>query len=41
MKALANEFAKLSDEMSRERNRRVVSTQFKSKKDPGESEEVE
>ena len=41
MKTLANEFAKLSDEMNRERNRRVVSTHFKSKKDPGKSEEVE
>ncbi len=30
MKTLANEFAKLSDEMSRERNRRVVSTQRES-----------
>jgi len=29
MKALANEFAKLSDEMSRARNRRVVKTQDK------------
>ncbi len=29
MKALANEFAKLSDEMNRHRNNRVVSTQLK------------
>ena len=41
MKALANEFAKLSDEQARQRNRRVVSTQPNVKSDPGESEEIE